>query len=74
MLRARMELSAALPVTFEACSPIVTLGPYLLGGSPCKFVKFYKGVGVRANLGLWWVSALFFRVPGLLNSIIIKSP
>ena len=33
-LRAWMELSSALLVAFEACSPIVTLGSYLSGDPP----------------------------------------
>ena len=33
-LRAWMQLSSALPVAFEACSPIVTLGSYLSGDPP----------------------------------------
>ena len=62
MLRARMELSAALPVTFEAWSAIVTLGPYLLGGPPCKFkLDFPQSDSDRGELLLEFARAVRCR-------------
>ena len=55
-------LFAAFPVTFEACSPIVTLGPYLLGGPPCKFkLDFPQSDSDRGELLLEFARAVRCR-------------